>query len=386
MERAFDVLRTDEPDEDLAWLAAELGRLHIFAGHSELARERIDVAEEIAQALWLPEMLCQALISKALLASARGWWVESIALIRHGLDLALEHDFTRPALRGYVNLGDVYCRRDRYEDASLVYEQGIALARRVGSGFSERNLISESTFPLAWRGQWDEVLERGSGDRSDMGTTDLSLLMSLGEIWLARGNTGLIADLEPAGERLRADPDVQHHAAGANVLAVTAEARGDSQAALSLATEALEFSWEMGPDGQDLKQAIVRAAESALALNDLDTVRSLLGKLDALRPGELAPYLDAQRARLGAMLRAAEGTEGVEAGFKRAGGSFRELGTPFWLAVTLTEFAEWLTGAGRHADAEPHLDEAREIFERLRATPWLERVAGATSVRQRTNA
>ena len=39
---------------------------------------------------------------------------------------------------------------------------------------------------------------------------------------------------------------------------------------------------------------------------------------------------------------------------------------PFWLAVTLLEQGE---AAG--------LAEAREIFERLEAAPWLERVAAA---------
>jgi len=53
---------------------------------------------------------------------------------------------------------------------------------------------------------------------------------------------------------------------------------------------------------------------------------------------------------------------------------FRELGLPFWLAVTLLEHGE-LTGD------ESSLAEAREIFEGLKATPWLERAAsiGATA-------
>ncbi len=66
----------------------------------------------------------------------------------------------------------------------------------------------------------------------------------------------------------------------------------------------------------------------------------------------------------------------VEQRLKSAAATFRELGLPFWLAVTLLEHGEWLTGQGRTDDAESLLAEAREIFERLEATPWLER-AGA---------
>src|SRR5262249_28653246 len=155
---------------------------------------------------------------------------------------------------------------------------------------------------------------------------------------------------------------------------------------LELSKEGLEFGWEMGPDGQDLKQGVVRAVESALSLGDLDEVRALLGRLDALRPGELAPFLDAQRTRLRARLSAVEGSDGVEGGFKRSAGSFRELGMPFWLAVTLLEHAEWLIAAGRGAEADQLLDEAREIFGRLQATPWIERVEAAGPVRESANA
>jgi hypothetical protein len=49
--------------------------------------------------------------------------------------------------------------------------------------------------------------------------------------------------------------------------------------------------------------------------------------------------------------------------------------------VVLVEHGEWLAGRGRDDDAEPLLAEAREIFERLRATPWLERATRAAAGR-----
>ena len=53
---------------------------------------------------------------------------------------------------------------------------------------------------------------------------------------------------------------------------------------------------------------------------------------------------------------------------------FRELAMPFPMAVALLEHGEWLAANGREDEAGPLLDEARAIFERLRAAPWLERV------------
>ena len=64
----------------------------------------------------------------------------------------------------------------------------------------------------------------------------------------------------------------------------------------------------------------------------------------------------------------------VEQGFKNATGMFREMAVPFWMAVTLLEHGEWLTEQGRSGDARPLLDEARGVFEGLRAAPWLVRV------------
>jgi hypothetical protein len=55
------------------------------------------------------------------------------------------------------------------------------------------------------------------------------------------------------------------------------------------------------------------------------------------------------------------------AGYEAAAERFRELNLPFWLAVTLLEQGE-----------EAGLAEAREIFERLEATPWLAQVTAAT--------
>jgi hypothetical protein len=46
--------------------------------------------------------------------------------------------------------------------------------------------------------------------------------------------------------------------------------------------------------------------------------------------------------------------------------------------VTELEHGEWLVGQARADEAEPLLAEAGEIFERLEARPWLERVTQAS--------
>jgi hypothetical protein len=70
----------------------------------------------------------------------------------------------------------------------------------------------------------------------------------------------------------------------------------------------------------------------------------------------------------------------VETRFAEAEKTFRELAIPFWLAVTLLEHAEWLAMSGQAGEAEPLFAEARPIFQRLRAQPWLERLNRPTPV------
>ncbi|MBA2385034.1 MAG: hypothetical protein H0V68_10295, partial [Actinobacteria bacterium] len=73
----------------------------------------------------------------------------------------------------------------------------------------------------------------------------------------------------------------------------------------------------------------------------------------------------------------ADDAAGPDPAFAAAAAAFREISAPFDLAVVELEHAEWLLGQGRGEDAEPLLAEAGEIFERLRARPWLERLDAA---------
>ena len=109
-----------------------------------------------------------------------------------------------------------------------------------------------------------------------------------------------------------------------------------------------------------IKHGVVDALEAALALGDLTRADELFAFVDGLAPANRSPYLDAEVARIRARL--AEDASGLT----RAAESFERLSMPFPRAVALLEHAE-LTG-----DHESRT-EAREIFEHLRARPWIER-------------
>ena len=86
MERALEVISADEPDEDLALLAARLSSGYWFSGDLERAAERAELALDIAEAHAYPEPLAIALRAKAGVAQGRGHHQESGALLKRALE------------------------------------------------------------------------------------------------------------------------------------------------------------------------------------------------------------------------------------------------------------------------------------------------------------
>jgi hypothetical protein len=153
-------------------------------------------------------------------------------------------------------------------------------------------------------------------------------------------------------------------------------AQGKPSEALVAAEGAYAGRDQLGIVNQVVKEGLVQAIEAAFVLGDLGKVEALLGEIDALRPGELTPYLQAHGARAGARLAAIrDEDERVGPGFQAAATLFREIPVPFWLAVTLLEHGEWLVAQGSSDEAGPLMDEATSTFERLKARPWLARAA-----------
>ncbi len=140
-------------------------------------------------------------------------------------------------------------------------------------------------------------------------------------------------------------------------------AEGALAEALEAGTEAAGFS----DVPQAVKQGLVWAVESALALGEGDRAEALLTTVESRPPGLRSPFLEAQAQRFRARM------SNDEAGFKSAAGGFREYGIPFWLAVTQLEHAEWLLQQSRGREATALFEEAHDTFVRLQATPWIDR-------------
>jgi class 3 adenylate cyclase/tetratricopeptide (TPR) repeat protein len=379
MERAFDIISEDEHGEDLALLAAALAVGYWFSGDLDRAAERSELALDIAEAHVYPGALAMALRAKSAVASSRGHHEESLALLRHGLQIALDHDIVAEAGNCYFILSDRCFRHDTYADALGYLDEALSLTRKLGNRPEEWAVLAERTYPLAMLGRWDEAQAANAEftqEQVDAGGVLLSMLQSGVDIHIQRGELDGARRVFSMFARLEQSTDVQERSMFLATRAHLHRAEGRPQEALADAEATIETARTMGLPFQGTKQAIVDAVEVAFVLGEPAKIEELLTSIETVPPGSRPPYLDAHARRFRARL-AADG-----AGYEAAADRFRELGIPFWRAVTLLEHGEWLAGQGRPGEAEPLLAEAREIFDGLEATPWLERVTAAAATQQ----
>jgi tetratricopeptide (TPR) repeat protein len=383
LESAFAAVAGDEPDADIAELAARLGQTYAFAGELERAVEPTELALSVSQALRLPETLMRALSVKAMLARGNRRPEEELAFRRHALAHALEHDLPLEAALSYGNLSDACFDCDRYGEALDILGELLALARRIGDRRTELFGLSETSYALAMTGRWDEALAAASeipAEQLETGGQQASVLTALVEVYLHRGRLSNARELVSVFGYLEASFVVWQssaHAAGRAALEYT---EGHHRLALEQGLTAVETAAAQGAGNQAVKQGFVWAVEAALALGEPGRADELLTMVEELPPGIRPPFLEAQAQRFRARM------SNEEEGFKAAAGGFREYNLPFWLAVTQLEHGEWLVAHGRAEEAEPLLAEAREIFERLEATPWLERLEAVSSGRAQVTA
>ena len=364
MERAFAVIAGDDPDEDLALLAARLSRAYWFSGDLERAAERAEFALDVAEAHKYPGALTMALRGKAAVVFSRGHFEEANALLRHALQMALDNDLVEDAGICYFLLSDGRFRSDQYPEALGYLDESLALSRKMGDRPTEWATLAERTYALFMLGRWDEARagsEEFTAEQIVAGGVMLSLLQVGVEINVQRGELDEARRIFAMFEHLEESSDVQDRTVYLGSRACLRRAEGRLREALADGEATIETGRTLGVSFQAVKQGIVEALEAAFALGETARLEELLTSIESVPPGSRAPYLDAQARRFRARL-----AGGDRSGYEAAARQFRELDLPFWLAVTLLEQG----GAAG-------LAEAREIFERLEAAPWLDRVTAA---------
>ena len=376
MNRSFELLSTEEPDADVAMLAAQLGRFLFFNGQPELALERIESALAMAESLLLPEVLAQALTTKGVLLMSRGRREEGIALLRFAIDSALEHDKPSTALRASFNLADALGQVNRFAEGAETVRAGLAQARRVGNRYWEISFLGQ-LYPFLSLGEWDEALAMAAqlpiDDWASFRQAFATVPLVEATVHGHRGEVDRVQGMLARFEDMSSSGDEQERSAYRSGLARFHLANGDLQEALAAAEDAFASHVHFGFGAEQIKEAFVTAVEAALQLGDGAKAAALVTVVDALPPGATNLFLEAQSKRFRAHLAAESDPDEADRLFRRSAAYLRELSAPFPLAVVQTEHAELLLAAG--GDAAEFVAEATSVFERLGAQPWLERLA-----------
>ena len=384
VEQAFAVLAADEPDADIAMLAAEAARIHLFRGQKETALERVNFALDIAEAQNLPEVLSEALNTKAMLVADHPH--EWRALLREALAIALEHDLLLSALRAYNNLAIALWTTGRDDEADALTSEALELARSRGNVSYTGWFAAAHVILLIQDGAWDEALAVADDllpvGPAAQGNPALACCL-LADLALDRGDRESAAGyLDRIAPGLESSSDQQQQALLYYRDRVRALAEHRIDDLLDLVEISADLALELGYD-ESAAGLVGRGVDAARDAADRDRLSRLVDLVDQRSTVRRTRGFDAEldRAR-GTLASLAEDHDGAIDALARALGHARGRGKAFLLARVLAEYGAALARAGRHEEAEPLLVEARSLFEQMGASVWLQRIdAVAPAVR-----
>jgi class 3 adenylate cyclase/tetratricopeptide (TPR) repeat protein len=378
-EAALAALQKAGPSAELAAVYASLGRLQGLRGNSEPADRMLEEAVRLAELFALDEIFVQALTSRALVLVRRGRAIEGRLLLEGAVALARGRDqpgWWRPANNLSVILTDL----DELTRALELNDEIAATGRQRGDRERLATQLGASIAILAALGRWREALARAEeADSLAASAFARSELIETIPILCEQGRLDEIDAPMEGQEWQRTAEQAEVAGAFAAVEARALRARGKLGEARAVALRGFSLRQLISTTSSYVKRCWVEAVEASFALEDFGEVADLLTIVDELHPGERSPSLDAHRARFRARLEAHQGEHArVESGYRRAEILYAGHELVFHHAATQLEHAEWLVSQGRSADAEPLIVDARKVFERLDATPWLEQVSALT--------
>jgi predicted ATPase/class 3 adenylate cyclase len=375
-EDAYAVLGADDEHRDGAALAAELARLHYFMGDLETALAYVERALPVAEASRDMTLLAAALTTKSMALGVRRPY-EALALLRGSLQIALDHDLVFEALRAYNNTMVQLEQMDRAEDLMPLLGESLAFARRRGDQQWVETLTSAAVTEYFQRGSWDEAEELARDYHPTTNDiTAIAAYIDLAQFAWERGlddeaNAWMARCAAAVGET----GDRQWRSAMLTMRRVGSLIDGRFDDAIAVAAE--EVATQLDEREQDAFIAFaLRSAASLLPLASQHApAESALAGVKKAFPDGGPRSVAAQTAHLDGVLAALRGDHDTAIEhFGIALGPARSLGYVAWVAEILVDYAASLIADERREDAEPLLEEAREIAEPRRWTRLLGRI------------
>ena len=223
-----------------------------------------------------------------------------------------------------------------------------------------------------YRGDWAEALDQAAMVPDASGDSWLSAYLARIEIDRGAPDRARVHLDRLPGDTETTDVQVRIMALWRRRL--TAELEGRFDDANGAILEILIDSPDLMP-APVTAEAIRDAATYATLTRDHDGAKRIAARVDGLPATIHVRSVDSQLHRLRANAGAAAGDEQAAAdGYSVALANARSLDYAFWLAPVLHDYGAWLVSTGRPDEAAPLLTEARELFERMGATTWIQRL------------
>jgi class 3 adenylate cyclase len=369
---ALDVLRVD-PDADTVRALRQLAVLEGVVC-SPQADALSSEALALGQAIGIDSAELSGLMSTRAGALHFTHPLEAVAYYRESARLAEQIGDTPRLGSTLFNMAEALEATDPAAAADAASAAAGHL-RRVGDRHYLAYAIISHASALRMLGDWDAAEQELASGLDRDGLADVEYLRC------DRGlMAGLRGDTETADAMLASLPDMRASENPQNLALVSladafaAAAHDQPEAALRHARIVLSHAAELGLSYPATRWAWPLAASTAHALGDDAAVGELLALLDAFEADKVSPMLAADRDLVRARRAAGHDDPAAAAQFGAAISSLRDRSTSYHLAHGLLDFAVYLIGSG-DMQAAAAIGEARQIAERLRCQPLLDRVA-----------
>jgi len=258
--------------------------------------------------------------------------------------------------------------------------------RRTGAREYLAWAIGNLVQALLMLGEWDAAEQELSQAMEADGLADVEYLTChRGQLAALRGDAGTARTCLAALKDMRASEDPQEDSLIGALEAFTAAARRQPRDVLRHARRVLTHIDALGISNDGQRWAWPLAIRGAGELHDAAATRELLALLDSHPPGQLAPMLRAERDLVRSRLAARDRDPNAGTAFAAAVTSLRERSTPYHLAHGLLDHAEYLTQLADTDAAALAIGEARDIGDRLRCQPLLDRADSLDHLTPRVN-
>jgi class 3 adenylate cyclase/tetratricopeptide (TPR) repeat protein len=361
-----------------AELLGSLSRAYMRINEPRRSVEAADRALELAEPLGLDRVIAETLNNKGSSLGFLGRNREALALLGGAVSIARAGGHVAAEIRALANLGST---SDTAIQGKEAFRAAADLGRRVGN----RSLARWSEDMLRWYAfpmgeDWDEAIDGGlaqaADDRATGHAREFDEARTLGFVGYAMVARSIPVEdlLDRLATLASALTDPFARACELSIRAERAALDGDDEAAARDGLASLEL------DNPALGIFAWIAFRHALWGRDVARARAVLAKTETL------PMDPAQRAYLVVMRAGIAALEGrrdeAAAAFRDGIAGLRSLAHGFEAARAALDCV-LLVGAD-HPASRVLAEEARPVFERVRATPYLERLDAA--LRERVSA